>query len=101
MKPPEECASLGDVRHAIDTLDREIVGLIGRRALYVERAAEFKTDESSVRAPERQKTMLAERRRWAGEAGLDPELIESIYKTLVSYFVKREMEDWKKRLTNR
>ena len=50
MKPPEECASIEDVREGIDALDREIVALIGRRARFVEAAARFKTGESSVRA---------------------------------------------------
>ena len=62
MKPPEECASIEDVRVAIDALDREIVALIGRRARYVEAAAHLKTGESSVRAPERRRMMLADRR---------------------------------------
>jgi isochorismate pyruvate lyase len=95
MKTPEDCTGMPDVREAIDTLDREIVGLIGRRAEYVRAAAKFKTDETSVRAPERQATMLEERRTWAEEEGLNPEVIENIYRDLISYFVNRELEDWR------
>lgn len=84
-----------DVREAIDTLDREIVRMIGRRAGYVRAAARFKTDEASVRVPERQRAMLEERRRWAEEESLSPEVIEKIYRDLVSYFVNRELEDWR------
>ncbi len=94
MKRPEECASLEDVRQAIDALDREIVGLIGSRSRYVERAARFKTSESGVRAPERQRAMLEERRRWAQEEGLDPDAIEDLFKGLISFFIRREMRDW-------
>ncbi|CAN5782825.1 isochorismate lyase [soil metagenome] len=94
MKPPEDCESIYNVREAIDSLDRQIVGLIGQRARYVKVAARFKTGEKSVRAPERQKTMLEERRRWAEEEGLDPEIIEKIYRDLVDYSINREMEDW-------
>ena len=43
MNPPEECASIEDVRLGIDALDREVVALLGRRARYVEAAARFKT----------------------------------------------------------
>ena len=96
MKPPEECASIEDVRLAIDALDREVVALIGRRARYVEAAARFKTGESSVRAPERRQAMLGERRRWAEEEGLSPETIEAVYETLVSYFIDHEMDRWRK-----
>ena len=72
MKPPEECTNLEDVSLGIDTLDREVIALIGRRARYVEAAARFKTGESSVRAPERRQAMLETRRRWAEEEGLKP-----------------------------
>lgn len=75
------------MRRGIDALDREIVALIGERSRYVEAAAMFKTDETSVRAPER--------RRWAEEEGLSPDVIEDLFRRLVSYFVDREMEDWK------
>lgn len=95
MKPPEECASIEDVRQGIDALDREVIALIGRRARYVEAAARFKTGESSVRAPERREAMLEARRRGAEEEGLSPEVISEVYETLVSYFVGREMERWR------
>ena len=94
MKPPEECASIEEIRLAIDALDREVIALIGRRARYVEAAAQFKTGESDVRAPKRRGAMLEERRRWAGEEGLSPEVIEAVYETLVSYFLDREMDRW-------
>ncbi|MGI9050801.1 MAG: isochorismate lyase [Rubrobacteraceae bacterium] len=95
MKQPENCTGIEDIRRAIDTLDREIVGLIGCRARYVEAAARFKTGESSVRAPERQQAMLRELRGWAKEECLDPDIVEKMYKDLVSYFVNREMDQWR------
>ena len=95
MKPPEECASIEDVRLGIDALDREVIALIGRRARYVEAAARFKIGESSVRAPERRKAMLEARRQWAEEEGLSPEVIEAVYETLVTYFVDHEMARWR------
>ncbi len=76
MKPPENCTGIEDIRQAIDALDREIVGLIGRRARYVEAAARFKTGESSVHALERRQAMLLERRIWAEEENLDPDMIK-------------------------
>jgi isochorismate pyruvate lyase len=95
VKRPEDCESIGDVRQAIDELDQEIIGLIGRRAHYVARAAHFKTGQQSIRAPERQHTMFEARRRWAEENGLDPTVIEDLYHTLLSYFVDREMDEWR------
>ena len=97
MKTPGDCQNIEDVREAIDALDREIVGLIGRRSRYVEAAARFKTGEESVRAPKRQEKMLQERRLWAEEEGLNPDVVERIYRNLVAYFVNREMEGWKQK----
>lgn len=93
--PPEECASIEDVRRGIDALDREVVALIGDRARYVEAAAQFKTGESGVRAPERRRAMLEARRRWAEQEGLSPDVIEAVYETLISYFVHQEINRWR------
>lgn len=90
MKPPEECASLAEVRDAIDTLDRELLALLGRRAGYVHAAAGFKTDAASVRAPDRVRAMLGQRRAWAVEEGLDPEVVAQLFTLLVEYFTRRE-----------
>jgi isochorismate pyruvate lyase len=95
MTPPEKCTSLEEVRAEIDSLDEEIVRLIGRRAHYVKAAARFKTGEAHVAAPDRQKAMLAVRREWAGREGLDPALIEDLYRRLVAWFIDRELEHWR------
>ena len=94
MRPPEACRNLEDVREAVDGLDREILRLLGSRARYVAAAARFKTDPKGVRAPERQRAMLARRREWAEEEGLDPDFVEGLYRNIVSHFVGREMDHW-------
>jgi isochorismate pyruvate lyase len=94
LRPPEACRNLEEVRDAIDGLDREILRLLGSRAHYVAAAARFKTDPGGVRAPERQKAMLARRREWAEEGGLDPDFVEGLYRNIVSHFVGREMDHW-------
>ncbi len=95
MKPPEDCATIEDVRGAIDGLDRGILRLLGQRSRYVTAAARFKTDGKSVRAPERQRAMLARRRQWAEEEALDPDFVEELYARIVSHFISREMERWR------
>ncbi len=97
MKTPIDCNSLSDVRSAIDHVDEQIVALLGLRADYVRAAARFKTSESAVAAPERQAAMLETRRQWAQREGLDPGLIERLYRDLIAYFIAREMEHWKSR----
>lgn len=90
MKPAAECTSLAEVRTAIDTLDRELLTLLGRRAAYVHAAARFKTDAASVRAPDRVQAMLEQRRAWALEEGLDPDVVAELFSLLVTYFIRRE-----------
>ncbi len=95
MKLPEDCASIEDVRGAIDELDREILHLLGQRARYVAAAARFKTEPKAVRAPERQRAMIARRRGWAEEENLDPDFVERLYENIVSHFIGREMDHWR------
>jgi len=90
MKPAEECETLEEVRAGIDGLDRELLALLGRRAAYVHAAARFKRDSEAVRAPDRVRAMLEQRRAWAQEEGLDPEVIAQLFTLLVEYFTRRE-----------
>ena len=87
MKAPDECADMRDIRAEIDRIDRGVIALIGQRFRYVQAAAQFKASEASVKAPERFKAMLEQRRLWAEEEGLSPDAIEKMYKDLVGYFI--------------
>ena len=94
-KVPTECSGMEDIRAEIDRLDKTIITLIGKRFQYVQAAAKFKTSESSVRAPERFKAMLQQRRLWAQEQGLSPDAIEKLYSDLVNHFIEEEMKRWR------
>jgi isochorismate pyruvate lyase len=96
MKKAEDCASLAEVRAEIDRIDERVVALVAERERYVRAAARFKTSESAVAAPERQAAMLEVRRQWAERDGVDPDLIERLYRDLMAYFISREMDHWKK-----
>jgi len=39
--------------------------------------------------------MLLQRKEWASQQGLDPEVISKIYSDLVNYFIEQELEQWK------
>jgi isochorismate pyruvate lyase len=97
FKLPADCQDMADIRQAIDSLDQEVISLWAQRFAYVKAAAKFKTDETAVRAPERFAAMLAQRREWAQEKGLNPEVIEGLYRTLVTHFIDEEMKYWQKR----
>ena len=96
MKSPEECTNLAEIRAEIDAIDQQVIALLGQRFGYVKAAARYKTSETSVRAPERQEAMLKQRRIWAEGAGLDPDVIEGLYRDLVAYFISAEMAHWRK-----
>ena len=92
---PLECQNLIDIRNEIDTLDQNIILLIGKRFEYVKAATNFKKSEKGVRAPDRFMTMLKQRRTWAEQSGLNPDVIEKMYTDLVNYFIAEELKHWK------
>ena len=83
MKTPDACMGLPDIREAIDRLDADIIDALGRRMQYVLAASRFKPDEASIAAPERVAAMLPDRRRWAEQAGLDADYVETLF--LISF----------------
>lgn len=91
MKAPQECESIEDVRSEIDNIDRVIVRLLANRFEYVKEVVKYKKkDSGSIEAADRRREMLAHRREWAEECGLSADVIESIYDTLVAYFIEEE-----------
>ena len=95
MKDPDECANLHEVREEIDVIDREVIDALSKRFQYVIAAARFKTSEASVRAPDRFHAMLQKRREWAKESGLNPDVVENIYRDLVNYYIEEELKHYK------
>jgi isochorismate pyruvate lyase len=96
MKKPEECQDMQEIRKEIDQIDKNIIDLLGSRFNYVKAASKFKKDEQAVKAPERFAAMLAQRRRWAEENNLSPDVIEKMYRDLVGYFIEQELSHWRK-----
>lgn len=83
-----------DIRTEIDQIDRQVIALLGQRFDYVKAAAKFKTDAASVRASARFESMLQQRRTWAEAAGLSADVIEKLYRDLVTYFINEELNHW-------
>ena len=96
---PESCSCMEDIRVEIDNMDRDIIAILGKRFEYVKAATKFKTSETSVRAPERFKAMLEQRRIWASSEGLSPDVIDKMYRDLVNHFINEEMSKWQSELT--
>lgn len=94
MKSPKECTSLQDIRAEIDRIDREVIAALGQRFAYVKAAATFKTSEAGVKASGRFAAMLRQRREWAAAEGLNPDVIEKLYRDLVTHFIEEELKQW-------
>lgn len=96
MKAPKDCTSIEEIRESIDSIDYEIMQLFGKRFAYVKEIVKFKTDEESIIAAPRRDSVLRQRRIWAEENGLSPDIFEDIYRNLISHFISEEMEILKK-----
>ena len=94
MKTPEHCTGLHDIRHAIDSLDQQIIDALGLRMQYVKSASAFKPDQASIAAPERVAAMLPQRRQWAQEAGLDGEFIEGLFNQIIHWYIAEQTAFW-------
>ena len=91
LKTPQACETIEEVRAAIDAIDAQIVAAIGRRFEYVQAVTRFKQTREDVHAVERYNAVLATRRQWAVEHGLNPDVIEEMYRNLIGHFINHEL----------
>jgi isochorismate pyruvate lyase len=91
---PAACKDLGDIRQAIDSLDKAIIDMLGVRMTYVLEAARFKPDAASIPAPERVAAMLPVRRAWAEENGLSPDFIVPLFSQIIQWFIQQQIQHW-------
>jgi tRNA-Thr(GGU) m(6)t(6)A37 methyltransferase TsaA len=87
-----EVHTIEETRAAIDQIDSEVIRLLGNRAGFVHQIMKFKKNVEDVHAPNRYAEVMQRRRALAEEAGLNPDVIEGMYKLLVDNFIKEEME---------
>lgn len=93
-----KCNSLEEVRANIDRIDDEIIKLIAQRGTYVVQASAFKKSEDGVKAPNRVEAVIQNVRAKAQEYGANPDVVEAIYREMISCFVNMELEEFKKKL---
>lgn len=80
-----------DLRAEIDALDAEIVARLARRAAYIDRAIELKPGEGlPARIEDRVEAVVAKVRGCALAEGLDPDLVESLWRRLIDWSIDRE-----------
>jgi isochorismate pyruvate lyase len=82
------CNSLEEVRGAIDALDRQLVHLLAERRGLVLQAGRFKKTDQEVRAPARVEQVIAKVRGLAAAEGIEPDLVEALYRQLIAGFIE-------------
>jgi isochorismate pyruvate lyase len=91
-RPPGRCEKLAEIRAEIDRIDRALVKLLSERQRYIERAAEIKSDRSAVRDEVRVEDVIAKVLAEARKAGLDGEIAEPVWRTLVERSIAFEFK---------
>lgn len=90
-KLPGECTNINEVRNEIDNIDFDLIKLLSNRFGYVREVVKYKENTNDgIEASDRRAAVIASRRKWAEEAGINPDVIENIYNTLIDYFITEE-----------
>jgi len=80
------------VRDEIDRLDRALVQLLSERQRYIERAAEIKSERAAVRDEARIEDVIGKVLAEARRAGLNLEIAEPVWRTLVERSIAYEFK---------
>ena len=87
-------ASLPDMkalRAAIDSVDRELAGMLAYRSALIDRAAQIKAKAGlPARIADRVEQVAANARRNAVAAGYDPDLAEALWRVMMEHFIAQE-----------
>jgi chorismate mutase/prephenate dehydrogenase len=85
---PTDAAShetkLGELRQQIDTIDRQLVELLAQRRRVIGEVAEVKQQHGlPTFHPAREEDLISARRAQAVQAGLDPDYVEDLFRTML------------------
>lgn len=91
-----KCENLEQVRENIDRIDNEIIKLIAERGTYVVQASAFKKDEDGVKDTGRVEKVISKVRAKAEDYGANPDMVEALYREMISRFISMEMNEFKR-----
>jgi isochorismate pyruvate lyase len=91
-RPAKDCATMAELRAAIDQLDDRLVALLAQRQSYIERAAVLKRDRAAVRDEARIEEVIAKVVATAKAAGLSSAIAEPVWRLLIERSIAHEFE---------
>ncbi|TCL08697.1 chorismate mutase [Shimia isoporae] len=91
MLDPADCPDMPTLRDQIDALDRDLVRLLAKRTGYIDRAVEIKTEAGlPASIPARVEDVVAKVKATAETEGLDPSIVEVMWRELIDWSIARE-----------
>ncbi|MGB3178721.1 MAG: chorismate mutase [Albidovulum sp.] len=86
-----DCTTMAEVRVEIDRIDAALVVLLAERASYIDRASELKPALGlPARISDRVEDVVTNVRTRAIAEGLDPALVEMLWRRLIDWSIERE-----------
>lgn len=92
LKLARDCADMGELRAAVDELDRHLVALLAVRQSYMEQAARLKPTREQVRDTARVEDVVARVRAEARASGLSEDIAEPVWRTLIERCIVHELK---------
>lgn len=90
-KQAHECKSLEEVRLEIDRIDKAVITLLGERLIYVKEVVNYRDPKKKeVADKNRYLKVIKERGKWGENNGLNPNVIEQVYTTLLNYYIEQQ-----------
>ena len=90
IAPPDACASMTELRTAIDALDTRLVVMLALRQRYIERAAMLKKTRDAVRDQARVEEVVRHVTEEGRRMGLSPAIAEPVWRTLIEASIAHE-----------
>jgi chorismate mutase/prephenate dehydrogenase len=84
--PPAPKAGLEHLREQIDRIDQQLVDLLAQRRQVVQQVTEIKQQHDlPTFHPAREENLISARRAQATQAGLDPDYVEDLFRTMLRH----------------
>ena len=92
ITPPDACASMTQLRAAIDRLDSQLVAMLALRQRYIERAAVLKESRNAVRDEARIEEVVRHVVAEGTQIGLSPAIAERVWRVLIEVSIAHEYD---------